>query len=237
LRGLRRSANVHFSASPPNAICANGLGYDTHGLMADPVGLRLINRGSGAAAVWFSVDGIPRQTTYSRSDMSKFTHKIKEEALAMIPPMIFFFVALNIVALIRALMLHGTGIQLSTPVQILIAALVLAKAVLIADMLPLINRYPDEPLIYNVTWKTLIYLLIATGMHYLERLIDFWKEAGSFVAANHKLLEVMVWPHFVAIKLVLFVLILNYCVVTELSRVMGAKKLSNIFFHKPVAAH
>ena len=38
------------------------------------------------------------------------------------------------------------------------AALILGKAVLLADMLPLINRYPDRPLGFNVAWKTLIYL-------------------------------------------------------------------------------
>jgi hypothetical protein len=73
-----------------------------------------------------------------------------------VPPTIFFFVALHIVALIRALMLKGTGLAPMTTVSVAVAALILGKAVLIADMLPFINRYPDKPLIYNVTWKTLI---------------------------------------------------------------------------------
>ena len=42
--------------------------------------------------------------------MNKVSEKIKEEFLAMIPPTIFFFVALHIVALVRALMTKGTGI-------------------------------------------------------------------------------------------------------------------------------
>ena len=66
----------------------------------------------------------------------------------------------------------------------LLAALVLAKAVLLADLWPAINRYPDRPLVYNVLWKTLIYSVVATLLHYLENLIDFWREAGSFMAAN-----------------------------------------------------
>jgi len=36
-----------------------------------------------------------------------------------------------------------------------VAALILGKALLLADMLPVINRFPDKPLIYNVTWKTI----------------------------------------------------------------------------------
>ena len=168
--------------------------------------------------------------------MSKLSVKIREEILALIPPMIFFIVALNVVALIRMLMLKGTGISLNTPLQILVAALVLGKAVMIADHLPPINRYPHKPLVYNIAWKTAIYLLVATVLHYFERVFEFWRERGGFVAGNQKLLAVMVWPHFWAIELVLAVLILNYCIITELARVIGAKKLQDIFFRSPSSA-
>ena len=42
--------------------------------------------------------------------MSKLSAKIKEEVLEILPPTIFFFVALHIVAFIRVLMLKETGI-------------------------------------------------------------------------------------------------------------------------------
>jgi hypothetical protein len=168
-----------------------------------------------------------------RAAMSKFAEKLKEEFIALLPPTLFFFVALNLIALIRVLMLKGTGIPVSTPVQILVGALVLGKSVLIADLMPFINRYPDKPLAYNVAWKTAIYVLVALVIHYLERLIEFWKEAPGFVAANQKLLEVMVWPHFWAIQIVLVVLIFNYCVVHELSRFIGGAKVREMFFGAP----
>src|SRR5256884_5829990 len=120
--------------------------------------------------------------------MTKLSTKLKEEFLALLPPTIFFFVALHIVAFVRVLMLKGTGISPLSSMSIAVAALILGKAVLIADMLPMVNRFPNKPLIYNVAWKTLIYLLAATLIHYLERLIDFWRQTGGFLAGNHKLL-------------------------------------------------
>jgi hypothetical protein len=156
--------------------------------------------------------------------------KLKEEFFKILPPTIFFFVALHIIMFIRVLMLEGTGVSPSSSISIAVSALILGKAVLIADMVPMINRFPNEPLIYNVAWKTLIYWLMATLIHYVERLIDFWRQAGSFVAGNRKLLAEIVWPHFWAIQIVLFVLIAMYCMMHELVRVIGKEKVMRLFF-------
>ncbi|TMH33296.1 MAG: hypothetical protein E6H66_12510 [Betaproteobacteria bacterium] len=162
--------------------------------------------------------------------MSKLSDKIKEEFLAMIPPTIFFFVALHIVAFVRVLMLKGTGLAPLSTISIAVAALILGKSVLIADMLPIINRFPERPLIYNVAWKTLIYLLMSALIHYLERLYDFSKQAGGVVAGNEKLLAEIVWPHFWAVQIILLVLILMYCSMHELVRVIGKERILRIFF-------
>jgi hypothetical protein len=162
--------------------------------------------------------------------MTKLSATLKKEFLELLPPTIYFFVALHIVAFIRVLMLEKTGIAPSSSISIFVAALILGKAVLIADMLPMINRFPNEPLIYNVAWKTLIYWLMAALIHYAERLIDFWRQTGGFVEGNKKLLAEIIWPHFWAIQIILFVLIAAYCMVHELVRVIGKEKAMRIFF-------
>jgi hypothetical protein len=164
------------------------------------------------------------------SEMSKLSAKIKEEIKALLPPTIFFFIALHLVAFIRVLMLKGTGVSLNTSVSVTVAALVLGKAVLVADLLPFINRFPQKPLAYNVAWKTALYFLVATLLHYLERLVEFWRAAGGFVAGNEKLLSEIVWPHFWAIQIFLLVLILMYCTMYEFVRVIGGDRVRRIFF-------
>ena len=161
--------------------------------------------------------------------MTKLSITLKKEFFELLPPTIFFFVALHIVAFIRVLMLKGTGISPLSSMSIAVAALILGKAVLLADMLPLINRFPNKPLIYNVAWKTLIYLVMSALIHYLERLIDFWRQTGGFVAGNRKLLAEIVWPHFWAIQIILFVMIAMYCTMHELVRVIGKEKVLRIF--------
>lgn len=156
--------------------------------------------------------------------------KLKEEILKLLPPTIFFFIALHLIALVRTLMTAGTGLAPSSTFQILVASLIIGKAVLLADMLPAINRFPQKPLSYNIAWKTAIYFVLASAIHYLERLYDATKGAGGIAAGNEKLLSEIVWPHFWGIQIVVFVIILNYCVIRELGRAMGEDRVFRLFF-------
>jgi hypothetical protein len=70
-------------------------------------------------------------------------------------------------------------------------------------------------------------------IHYLERLIDFSWQAGGVVGGNEKLLSEMVWPHFWAIELLIFVLIFMYCTARELVRVIGKERALRLFFGPP----
>ena len=129
--------------------------------------------------------------------------------------------------------MKGTGIAFTSSLSVTLAAVVLGKAVLIADMLPMINRFPEKPLIYNVAWKTVIYAVVSLLIHYAEHLFDFWRETGSVGAANRELLAKIVWPHFVAIQILLIVMIFSYCVLRELIRVIGREKVFHMFFGRP----
>jgi hypothetical protein len=162
--------------------------------------------------------------------MHNVFNKLKEEFFAILPPTIFFFIALHLVTFIRVLIARGSHFQPLSTTSIAIASLILGKAVLIADMLPPINRYPNKPLVYNIAWKTVIYLIMATAIHYVERLIDFSRAAGGVAAGNAKLLAEIVWPHFWAVQILLFVLILVYCTARELVRVIGKEKMLRLFF-------
>ncbi len=155
--------------------------------------------------------------------------KLREEIRELIPPTLYFFVSLHLIAFVRVLMLKGSGLALATSASVTLAALILAKAVVLADLLPFINRYPARPLVWNIAWKTAVYLLAATVLHYLERLVEFWRAAGGFVAGNEKMLAEQVWPHFWAEEIFIGLVILIYCTMAELVRVLGADRMREIF--------
>jgi hypothetical protein len=162
--------------------------------------------------------------------LKKVAETLKDEVLELIPPTIFFFIAFHIIALSKALILRQYGISASATAGVAIGALLVGKAVLFADLLPFVNLFPNKPLIYNIVWKTIIYGIAATFVHYLEELIPVWWRMGDFVAANHRLWQEMVWPHFWVIQLWLLVLLFVYCLGSEWVHVVGPREARKMFF-------
>ena len=66
----------------------------------------------------------PRHLDTRPLTMSKLFTKLQVEINALLPPTIFFFVALHLIALIRVPVPKGTEIALNTSWQVTVAALI-----------------------------------------------------------------------------------------------------------------
>ena len=90
--------------------------------------------------------------------------------------MIYLSSHLHIYTFGRMFDAEETSIPPSSSSSIPVAALIFGKAVVVADILPLINRFPNKPLIYNVAWKTSLslccFLLSFTPWNIF---MDFWR--------------------------------------------------------------
>ena len=60
------------------------------------------------------------------------------------------------------------------------------------------------------------------------RLAGSWGPRLEYILTNAVRAQI-VWPHFWAIQIILAVLILNYCVMHELARVIGPKRMRRCF--------
>jgi hypothetical protein len=153
--------------------------------------------------------------------MNIFLAKVKHEILSLIPPTLFFFFAIGLLVLTKRLMLQQYGTPLSDLAAVVGGALIVGKVVLIADALPLINKFPERPLIYNVVWKTIIYVLAAFLVRLAEHIVPLIIKYGSFGEAIARLADEIVWPHFWVIYLWLSVLLFVYCALRELIQAIG----------------
>ena len=111
-----------------------------------------------------------------------------------------------------------------------VGAMLVGKVVLIVDKLPFVNRFPDRQLIYNASWKCLIYFLAALLLQCLERIVPLLLKHGSLMEAHRHLLTETVWPHFWLIQMWLAVLFFVYCAMRELVRAIGREKVIRMFF-------
>lgn len=161
--------------------------------------------------------------------MSSIRARLRHELMEAVPPFLYFFAAFHLLAVVRTLMQQEYGIQAGTVMNATIGALIVAKVVLLADLMPIVNRFPDKPLLYNILWKTLIYQAAAIVVAYLEHLWDAYRETGSFAAANAHLVEAVVWPHFWAVQILMLVLFLQYCTLREISRAVGGRRMRALF--------
>jgi hypothetical protein len=165
--------------------------------------------------------------------MAGFTSRLKHELVEAIPTAVFFFIAFQVIIFSRALMLEQYGVRISTFSTATIAALIVAKVILIADLLPFVNRFHEKPIIYNVVWKTMIYLVGALLVRYIEHLIHFVRKYGDFALANRQLIDEVIWPNFWAVQIWLMMTFLVYCTLRELTRVLGGEQMKRLFFGPP----
>lgn len=165
--------------------------------------------------------------------MNKFSQGVKHFILELIPPFIFFFIAFQLIAYTNSLMLRQYGINVTAFIEATIGALLVAKVVLLSDLLPYINRFPGKPLIYNILWKSWIYFLAAFVVRYIEALIHFYRQNDTLVGANRRMLEEIVWTHFWAIQIWLMALLLVYCTMDAVIHAIGRDKVRELFFGTP----
>ena len=161
--------------------------------------------------------------------MQKILRAIKRELLEVIPPTIFFFVAFNVITFTKELMLEQYGIEFSGFVTATVGALIVAKVVLIADRIPFINKYPDKPLIYNVVWKTVIYVLVTLVVRFLEYLMPLWWQYRNLSVAAEHLWDETIWPHFWVIQIWLICLFFVYVSFREFARAVGEERFFKMF--------
>jgi hypothetical protein len=147
----------------------------------------------------------------------------------ILPPTIFFIVGFNLILLTTNLILSDYGEQFSSYLLATAAALVVGKAVLVANAMRSIRHYDRAPLIRPILFKALFYWAIVFIARLLEHWIKYWlvehHPLGTFVP---HMIATFSWDRFIAIQLWIFVLFLIYVTATELNHLFGEGELWHI---------
>src|SRR6516225_5645462 len=157
--------------------------------------------------------------------------RILHEAREALPPTIFFFVGFNFIVFTTNLLLADYAIAVSNFMLATVAALVVGKAVLVANAMPYLRRYDRAPLIRPILFKTAFYWVIVFLARLLERFVHFSvierNPPGDFVPY---LVTTFSWHRFSAVSLWILVLFLIYVTGSEVSHLFGGGELRRLFF-------
>src|SRR5271168_3665179 len=103
---------------------------------------------------------------------------ILHEWLEMLPPTIFFFVGFNFIVLTTRLLVAQYLVAFGSFMLATLAALVVGKAVLVANKMSLLRRYDRAPLIQPILFKTGLYWVVVIA-RLLERFVHFSVREGN----------------------------------------------------------
>jgi len=181
------------------------LSYDDESPIAEPVG---------------KAAGIARRIGI------RLFHEVREA----LPPTIFFFIGFNFIVLTTNLLVAQYMVAVSNFMLATLAALVVGKAVLVANKMPLLRRYDRAPLIQPILFKTAFYWVIVFFARLLERLAHFLVEGNSPGDFGSYLITTFSWHRFSAISLWIFVLFLIYVTVSEFSHLFGPGEIRRLLF-------
>jgi hypothetical protein len=156
----------------------------------------------------------------------------------VLPPTLYFFVAFNLIVFTTGLLVHDNYWFVASNFMVAtLTALVVGKAVLVANQIRLIDRFRGAPLIRPILYKTVFYTLIVLVVRLLEKLIHFAFDADGFGPAFQEALAAFSWRRFTAIQIWLFTCFLIYVAVTELSALLGEGQLFRLFFRHRSSQH
>ena len=128
--------------------------------------------------------------------MNKIIGRIKKELLEVLPAFIFFLIMFHVLVVTRALTLKAYGITVHSTTIAVIGALIVAKAILVADKLPFLNLYPGKPLAWNVVLKTVVFGIITFLFLFIEEIIHQSHQYGGLVVGYEHLKTDVVWPAY-----------------------------------------
>lgn len=157
-------------------------------------------------------------------------HRLLHEALSAVPPTLFFFVGFNVIVLTTNLLVAQYLVAVSNFMLATMGALVVGKAVLVANNMAIIRRYDRAPLIRPILFKTCVYWVIVFFARVLERFVRFSLDGNHPADFLTYLASTFSWSRFLAISIWLFVLFLIYVTVSEFTHLVGGPEIRRLLF-------
>jgi hypothetical protein len=148
----------------------------------------------------------------------------------ILPPTVFFAAGFCLIVATQRLLLQEYLAELAGFMVAITSALVVGKAVLVADKMPFLRTFDNAPLIRPILFKTVVYWVFVFIARFLERVLHYALDTGQITGFFVDLDAHFSWHRFLFIQTWIFVLFLVYTSAAELNALLGDGELWKIFF-------
>jgi len=161
--------------------------------------------------------------------MAGIVAKVKEEVRKILVVAVFFSTGFCLIHVCSRLFTEGSNIQLASITRATFGGLIVAKVLLLLDLLPFVNAFPGKPLVYNIAWKSWLYVAGGVVFLYIEPFLKgLFKVAGLYQSHSRAWHELML-PRTWAIVIFVAMLMIVFVTLRELSHAIGHDEFRSLF--------
>lgn len=162
--------------------------------------------------------------------MNRIGKVVAREIREGCPAMIFFLVLFHMIALTKAVSLNDYSVTALRAAGATVGALIVAKAILLVEALPIARLFSGRRLVVQILWKTLLYSMVALVFRVVEEIISSASRHGGVVPTAKAMYREVSWPLFGVLTLWIVGGLLLYCLASELVRAIGVGRVEEILF-------
>jgi hypothetical protein len=157
----------------------------------------------------------------------KLLHEFIEYWINVAYLAIFFTVFINY----RRLILAKYNIEYLNYGIALFEALILAKVIMIGDLLRLGRNFEDKPLIYSTLYRTVVFTIFVTLFKVLEHTVRGLLNGEGLAGGLEEMMSKGKYE-LLAYLMIIFFVFIPFFAFKELSRVLGKGRISELFFRR-----
>ncbi len=143
---------------------------------------------------------------------------------------LFFAICFTLINWFDLFLFSKRGLTRFNTIEIIFAAALIAKIVIVADHFSFMTLFQKKPLLCPIFWKTTIYwillLIVRLGVRFVPILI---KLHGNFHESYITTLEIIDWNLFISIQGYYLFLLFIFVTFQELAYKIGPKVIRKLF--------
>jgi hypothetical protein len=168
--------------------------------------------------------------TPPRRKRNRLVEFVLEEARSLLPAWLFFLALFVLLRLTRMEILAEHHIRTFPPSRVLLGSIVVAKGILLVDLIPFIKTMERSSVLEAAALKTLSYYVIVFVFEAVDGIFELRRE--GFVPASLEFVRQLSTAGFWVIQVWLVLLLFAYSAARELSHKLGPRRFRELLIGK-----